>query len=94
MNAFKIAYYFRNITGIAMAYGGVDDPIYGKNTEKLFGSIPIFLFHVPDQKELLYDLMDKPNVRVVLVEKSRSINRYAVNACDEVSGSEIQGPEH
>lgn len=90
MNAFKIAYYFRNITGIAMAYGGVNDPIYGDNAEKLFGSIPIFLFHVPDHRELLYSLMEKPNVRVVLVEKNLSINRYAVNGCEETSGSTVQ----
>jgi len=86
MNAYKIAYSFRNITGIAMAYGRVGARGYGETAEKLFGSIPIFLFHVPDQQELLYDLMEKPNVRVVLVEKGRSLNRYAINACEHASG--------
>ena len=81
INAFKIVYYFTNISGIALPYGSKDDPVYGEETAKSLGSIPVFLFHVPDDKELLYKLVDKNSVRVMLVGRDLSINRFDINAC-------------
>ena len=81
INAFKIVYYFTNISGIALPYGSKDDPIYGEETAKSLASIPVFLFHVPDDKELLYKLVDKKSVRVILVGRDLSINRFDINAC-------------
>ena len=83
MNGFKIAYYFTNITGLALPYGKIDNPIYGDETEKSLGLIPTFLFHVPDNKLLLEKLVNKPNVRVLLVGRDISIARFDINACKE-----------
>ncbi|MDA3947322.1 MAG: hypothetical protein PF439_11655, partial [Helicobacteraceae bacterium] len=83
INAYKIGYYFNNITALAMAYGSVENPIYGHNTEKSLASIPVFLFHVPDNVSLLQDLADKSNVKVILAGRDKSINRFQINNCKE-----------
>lgn len=83
INGYKIGYYFSHITGLALAYGSIDDPIYGLETEKSLGSIPVFLFHVPDDKELLQKLLGKSAVRVLLVGRDVSINRFDINSCEQ-----------
>jgi len=81
LNGFKIAYYFTNITGLALPYGAIGNPVYGKKTAKSLRTIPIFLFHVPDNKDLLYSLIDRDDVRVLLVGRDASINRFNINTC-------------
>ena len=81
INAFKIAYYFTNISGIALPYGSKDDPVYGEETAKSLGTIPVFLFHVPDDKELLHKLVRKSSVRVMLVGRDLSLNRFDITSC-------------
>lgn len=82
INGYKMGYYFNNITGIALAYGSIEDPIYGEETEKSLGTIPSFLFHVPDDKALLHTLVSKSAVRVLLVGRDMSINRFDINSCE------------
>ena len=84
INGYKLGYYFTNITGVALAYGSIDDPIYGEETEKRLASIPTFLFHVPDDKELLHTLVSKSAVRVLLVGRDISINRFDINNCEQL----------
>lgn len=79
INAYKIAYFFRNITALAMPYGSVENPIYGKNTQENLKNIPVFLFHIPDDENLLRDLVQKDDVRVMLVGRDQSINRYYIH---------------
>ncbi len=83
INGYKLGYYFSNITGVALAYGSIDDPIYGEKTEKSLGAIPSFLFHVPDDKELLHTLVSKSAVRVLLVGRDISLNRFHINNCEQ-----------
>ncbi len=84
INGYKLAYYFKNITALAMAYGkNVDDPIYDETARKNLKDIPVFIFHTPDDEPTLRTLMAINEVRVVLVGKDLSINRYAINACKE-----------
>ncbi len=86
-DAFKIVYYFFNISALAMAYGDEENPYYGEKTEKSFKNIPIFLFHLPHKRELLKKLVVKKNVKVILPEslpnsliKENVIN---INICKE-----------
>jgi len=79
VNAYKIAYFFRNITALAMPYGSVNNPIYGESTQRNLKNIPIFLFHVPDNENLLLDLVQKDDVRIMLVGRDQSINRYYIH---------------
>ncbi|WP_345975133.1 hypothetical protein [Sulfurimonas sp. HSL3-7] len=81
INAYKIAYYFNSITALAMPYGSVDNPVYGKRAEERFGSIPVFLFHVPVNDSLLNELVRKNSVRVILAGRDKSIDRFDINNC-------------
>lgn len=82
INTYKIAFYFSNITVIGMAYGKhIDDPVFGKKTQASLKNIPVFLFHVPDNEKLIRELVSIKNVKVVMVGKDLSINRYDINAC-------------
>jgi hypothetical protein len=83
VNAYKIAYCFNHITAVAMPYGSVENPVYGKRAEERFGAIPVFLFHVPAEELLLNDLMHKNSVRVILAGRDKSIDRFAINNCGE-----------
>ncbi|WP_345970086.1 hypothetical protein WCX72_12590 [Sulfurimonas sp. HSL1-6] len=81
LNAYKMIYAVFDITGIAMNYGSVDKPIYGENTRKQLGMIPAFVFHIPDDPSLLQELVHNSHVRVMLVGRDISIDRFAVTAC-------------
>ena len=81
INVYKLGYFFNNITVIAMPYGKLDDPTFGPKTIESLKNIPSFIFHVPPNDELVKKLVDTPGVRVVLVGKDLSINRYSIDAC-------------
>jgi len=74
-NIYKIAYYFYDVSAIAIHYGSIENPKYGKDSQKNLKGIPTFLFHVPDDKTLLRQLLKKPEVRVLLVGRNISVNR-------------------
>lgn len=82
VNGYKIAYFFKNITALAMPYGSVENPIYGVKAEQRLKTIPVFLFHVPDDEKLLRGLVQKEDVRVMLVGRDKSINRFYINQTD------------
>ncbi len=75
INGYKIAYYFRNITALAMGYGTKENPIYGEKTEKLLKGIPIFLFHTPMDEDFLRKLVEKEDVKQILPGSGVSIDR-------------------
>lgn len=84
INIYKLGYYFNNISVIGMVHGKhVDDPIYGPKTQESLKSIPLFLFHVPDDKNLILKLVNNKAIKVVLVGKDLSINRYSINTCNQ-----------
>ena len=82
INGYKIAYYFTEISAIALPYGSINEPIYGKNTEKNLSPIPVFLFHVPDNKDLLDSLLGKSSIKVLLIGRDVSVDRFDLNACE------------
>jgi len=75
INGYKIAYYFRNITALAMGYGTKENPIYGEKTEKLLKGIPLFLFHTPMDEKFLRKLVEKKDVKQILPGSGVSIDR-------------------
>ncbi len=83
-NGYKIAYYFKNITALALPGGRtMETPIYDERLQQVLKGIPLFIFHVPDNEPLLRELMANEDVRVVLVGFEQSINRYHINGCKE-----------
>ncbi|MCW8982644.1 MAG: hypothetical protein OQK13_01225, partial [Gammaproteobacteria bacterium] len=81
MNIYKVAFYFGGHTVMGMAHGSVDDPVYGADTQQSLGSIPLFLYHVPNEDELLKRLVANSAVRVVLVGRDISVGRFELNSC-------------
>jgi glycerophosphoryl diester phosphodiesterase len=82
-NIYKIAYYFYNITAVALPYGPIENPKYSKQTQENLKGIPTFLFHVPDEEALLEELVKKDDVRVMLIGRDKSINRSNINNCSK-----------
>ena len=83
LGAYKLAAALQNATAVAMPYGSVEQPIYGPKFREAFGDIPVFLFHVPDEKALLFRLLGDPDVRVLLVGRDKSIARFDLDACPD-----------
>jgi hypothetical protein len=80
INLYKALFYFGDFAVMAMNYGEINNPIYGSNTQQLMSNIPVFIYHVADDSELLADLLGLASVRVVLMQ-NHSLNRYGVGAC-------------
>lgn len=80
INLYKILYYFGGFTVMGMNYGAPDDPIYGARTRDALGEIPLFIYHVEPQEQVLKQLAEASPVRVILVE-NQSLNRYDLNGC-------------
>ncbi|MDH5423851.1 MAG: hypothetical protein OEY29_02510 [Gammaproteobacteria bacterium] len=83
INIYKMAYYFNNITAIAMSYGLLEKPYYGSQAEKNLEGLPVFLFHVPDNETLIKRLLAKKEVKVVLAGRDVSLNRADLTACEK-----------
>jgi hypothetical protein len=81
LKGYKIAYGLFDISAIAMPYGSVKKNIYGSETKNIFDEIPIFLFHIPDIPKLLSKLLKDNSIRVMLVGRDKSVNRYNLTNC-------------
>ena len=82
LNGYKIAYYFTNTTALAMPYGSLEKPIYGDDAQISLKDIPVFLFHVPDDKKLLQSLVEKRDIKALLAGRDKSLNRFSINMCE------------
>jgi len=82
-NIYKIAYYFYNVTAVALPYGPLENPKYSKQTQKNLKGIPTFLFHVPEDRALLKELLKKRDVRVMLVGRDKSVNYADITNCSK-----------
>jgi len=83
VNGYKLAYYFSDITAIALNYGTIEKPIYGEKTELLLKGIPIFVFHTPIEEEFLKKLIEKKDVKMILPGGGISINRTYITASNK-----------
>jgi hypothetical protein len=75
MNAYKCVFAWGNFSVMAMHAGTPDDIRYGPVTRAVLGDIPVFLYHVEDNREFLQELANIPQVRVILAGAGISINR-------------------
>ena len=80
-NLFKIGYYFSNVTALAIPYGEIQNPFYGQKSQEALHEVPVFLFHIPDDENLLYSLVKKEQVRVMLVGRDESKDRFYIDNC-------------
>lgn len=80
-NVLKIAYSIYGFSGVAIPYGDLEDPKYGKQTQKNLSGIPTFIFHVPVNEPLLLELSNMDDVRVILAGRDKSLNIAYINSC-------------
>jgi hypothetical protein len=69
INAYKMAYYFGGFSVMAMDYGEDGDPIYAGDIAAALADVPVFLYHVPDDTDVLNGLYASPSVRVILIHQ-------------------------
>ena len=81
INIYKIAYYFYDFTVMGLNSGAMDNPIYGKEAEQQLKSIPLFIYHVPDDEEHIQRLANISNIKVIL-DTDHSANRFYIKGCN------------
>ncbi len=81
LELYKAFYARGGFTVLGMHYGKLDNPTYGEKMKEILGDIPVFLYHVPDDSELLDSLIDNKQVRVMLVGRDINLNRFDRNKC-------------
>jgi len=79
-NLYKTVFYFGGFSVIGMNYGEIDNPIYGPRMRDALGEIPVFVYHVIDDKKLLEELSSLSAVQVLLA-RDQSLDFFGVSAC-------------
>ena len=74
VDVFKEIYYFGGFTAMSLNSGTRVEPIYGPRTRIALRNIPLFVYHVPDDPELLEELASSKDVRVILLQQD--IDRF------------------
>ena len=83
ISIYKLAYYFNDITALAMPYGDINNPIFDDEAELALFSIPLFLFHVPVESGLIQNLLTKTDVKAFLVGRDKSVNFFEMSNCSQ-----------
>jgi hypothetical protein len=75
IDVFKAVYCFGGFTAMSMNSGTWFEPICGPNTRIKLRNIPLFVYHVPDDREFLEELASSRDVRVIIL--SQDIDRFS-----------------
>ena len=81
VNVYKVAYYFYDITALAMPYGALNNPKYSDQAARSLSNVPIFLFHVPIDIDLFEALLKNSNVKAFLAGRDKSVYYFSMTAC-------------
>lgn len=81
VNLYKAIFYYGNYSVMALDYETDDGVVYGPRTQKLLGNIPMFVYHIPDDVELLRELAALPQIRV-LMDSDHNANHYRLTTCN------------
>ncbi|MEQ3657831.1 MAG: hypothetical protein ABNH21_02625 [Glaciecola sp.] len=65
-NLYKIVFYFGDYSVMGIGYGEIDDPVYNHISESVLNHVPLFIYHVPNERKLIQRLSDQSNVKVLL----------------------------
>lgn len=82
VNLYKAIFHFGRFDVLGMNYSYRGEPIYGPVTRQLLGDIPVFIYHIPDDVQLLQELSALPQVRVLL-DHDHGADRYGITACKQ-----------
>lgn len=78
---FKAVWFFGDFTVMSMNYGLDGEVIYGNDMRARLAPIPLFIYHVPDDPELLRELVRDPLVRALLVHDHQA-DRFSIDDCN------------
>ncbi len=81
IGVYKMFYYFGEHTVMGMEYGELDNPVFGPNTQRRLGNIPVFLYHVPVDESLVDKLLNIKSVRAFIVGNNQSVDFHHKTAC-------------
>ncbi|WP_100642644.1 hypothetical protein [Alteromonas facilis] len=79
-NFYKLVYYFFDFTVMGTNYGELDDPVYNAISEQVLRHVPMFIYHVPNDKALITRLARMENVQVVL-NTEETANAFVLPGC-------------
>lgn len=80
LNIYKLTFYLGGFSVIGMDYKTDDGVVYGSHTKEILGSIPLFIYHIPDKVPLLRKLSTLPQIRVLL-DHDHGANHYNLTTC-------------
>lgn len=80
MNIYKMVYYFGNYTVMGIEYDDIQQPVFGPDTINATRNVPLFVYHVPNDRALITKLSNHNNIKVILdIDDSALV--YDINAC-------------
>ncbi|UTP73406.1 hypothetical protein NLG07_03975 [Alteromonas sp. LMIT006] len=79
-NFYKLVYYFFDFTVMGTNFGKLDDPVYNSVSEDVLRDVPMFIYHVPNDKALITRLARMGNVQVVL-NTDETANAFVLPGC-------------
>lgn len=80
LNIYKIVYYFGDYTVLGIPYSKNNEPIYTGENINALNNIPVFIYHVIDNKEIFEKLLKIDEVKVVLNQHDYK-NYYLMSNC-------------
>lgn len=80
INVYKIVYYFGRHTVLGLNYSYHGAPIYSGENKAALSNVPVFVYHTPDDPELVKRLVSDPAVKVVL-NSDETISNFHINSC-------------
>lgn len=79
-NLYKIIFYFGGYSVMGIDYGTQQDPVYNMVSERVLANVPMFVYHVPNERTLITRLAQQANVRVIL-NADETVNMFDISAC-------------
>ncbi|KAA3647389.1 MAG: hypothetical protein DWP95_03170 [Proteobacteria bacterium] len=80
MNIYKMVFYFGDHTVMGIEYDDINRPVFGPDTFKATTNVPLFIYHVPNDRALLKKLSTHNNIKVILdIDDAAAV--FDINAC-------------
>ncbi len=77
----KLVYYFSDVTVLAFYQTRRGTPYFAEKLAEAYRNVPVFLFHVEDDPSAIDAFLPQQNIRVMLIGRDLSIERFELNHC-------------
>lgn len=75
LDFYRAIYYFGGFTVLSLETGELNEPVYGPAAQRLLGQVPLFLYHAPNDDDLLARLLGSSAAKVILL-RDHSCDRF------------------